>query len=102
MTITIEPICGKHYITVTIGPEEDPFEKYNPNTFKQMFYDEVLTKSLLKHEDGTYALKVKDYTIEGAWGPIWCLEMVLLYRKNWIIELEFARLVRKFKKKYGS
>ena len=102
MTITIESICGKRYILVTIGPKEDPFEKYDPETFKRMFYDEVLTKSLLKHGDGTYALHVKDYTIEGAWGPIWCLRMVLLYRKDWLIELEFTRLVRKFKKKYGS
>lgn len=102
MTIIDELVDKKYNIHVAIGPKEDPLEKYDPDTFKKMFYDEILTKTLLKCKDETYTLKVKDYTIEGIWGPIWCLEMKLIECKNLVVKLQFIRLVEKFKRKYGS
>lgn len=102
MTIIDESVDKKYTIFVTIGPKEDPLEKYDPDTFKKMFYDEVLTKTLLRCKNETYALKVKDYTVEGIWGPIWCLRMELIECKNLVVKLQFIRLVKNFKRKYGS
>lgn len=102
MIIIDEFVDKKYNIFVAIGAKEDPFEKYDPNTFKKMFYDEILTKTLLKCEDETYALRVKDYTVKGVWGPIWCLEMELIECKNPVMKMQFIRLAKKFKRKYGS
>lgn len=102
MTVIDELVDKKYTIYVAIGPKEDPLEKYDPDTFKKMFYDEILTKTLLKCKDETYALRVKDYTVEGVFGPIWCLRMELIECENPVILLRFIRLVKKFKRKYGS
>lgn len=104
MIIIDEFVDKKYNIFVAIGPKEDPLEKYNPDTFKKMFYDEVLTKTLLKCKDETYTLKVKEHTIESIVRPnsriTWGIEMELVECKNPIIRLRFIRLVQKFKRKY--
>lgn len=102
MIIIDEFVDKKYNIFVTIGPKEDPLEKYNPDTFKKMFYDEVLTKTLLKCKDETYTLRVKDYTVKGVWGPIWGLKMEFIECKNPVMKMQFIRLAKKFKRKYGS
>lgn len=112
MYITEKFVDKKYNIFVAFGPKvkyrkfgpAGLFEKYDPDTFKKMFYDEVLTKTLLKCKDETYALKVKEHTIESIARPnsriTWGIEMELVECKNPIIRLRFIRLVQKFKRKY--